>query len=110
MKKIVLVLIAVCFIATPVFAQTTSKAKYSVPSSQGFEDFLNNQDYITHTHEYSKYEPNKVKKFQKQIGLDVITYENALLKIKSETRYNFESSVTTSGVVVELNAFKFFNK
>ena len=53
MKTLALVLLAVCLIAAPAFAETTTKAVYSVPSSQGFEDFLNDQNYLTHNHSYN---------------------------------------------------------
>ena len=98
MKKAVILLV-VLLVSSPVFAATsTGKANYVVPNNQAFEDFLNDQDCIQHSHDIEK-----PKKFQKEVGLDFLIYENKTIQVVSENRFNLTSKVTTSTAVVKVN-------
>lgn len=107
MKKIIIILFVAALIVGggtwPVMAASdnlaTTKGVYSIPSAPAFEDWLNTQDHFTHQHMIDVPEE---KKFQKEVGLDLAIYENETVELFSETRYNFETSVTTSGTVLKV--------
>lgn len=88
--------------AWPVYAAETGKAIYSVPSSQAFENYLNEQDCITHKHKIDLQKKGKEASVQAEVGLDVPIVKLEDVDVISENRYNFETSVTTLGVVVEV--------
>ena len=97
MKKLILTVMILALFVVPVSAETTSKGQYSVPSSQAFEDFLNEQDYITHDHSIPK-----VPKIQKTAGLDLTIYSNDTIDLVNENRFNFTTKVGTFGTVLKV--------
>lgn len=99
MKKLALALLAVCILAAPVFADTTGNADYKVKGNQAFENYLNKQDIILHNHGF---DVSKEKSIQREVGLDLVIYDNDLIELSSENRYNLETSVTTLGSVVKV--------
>jgi len=97
-KELFLIVALIVLIAVPSFAATsTGKANYVVPSSQAFEDFINDQEYIQHSHDIEKPE-----KLQYEAGIDLVIYDNDSIELVSESRFNFGSKVTTVGGVVKV--------
>lgn len=100
MKTVLLVILAVALIATPVFADTTTKADYSVPSSQAFENFLNTQEHLTHNHGYNM--ENYVEKDDYVLGVKadapnlVIITDNVSVGV--EASKNFVQTSLKEGV------------
>ncbi len=97
MRKSIVLLVILMLISIPAFASSTAKAQYSVPKSQAFEDYINEQDCITHSHVL-----DKEKKVQRTVGLDLVIYDNDTVELTSENRYNFNTNVTTLGGVVKV--------
>ena len=107
-KLILTMIIVVLMFAGASYAETTGRGIYTSPN-ESVTEWLNENEDFSHTHDYVVDEP-EVAKFQKGVGLDLVMYENEIVKLSSEARYNFETSVTTAMSVVELNVFKMFTK
>jgi len=59
MKKVLLALVLVAFLAVAAFAETTSRAVYKTPSNT-LTTFLNTNKYISHTHQVEAKKPRLV--------------------------------------------------
>lgn len=99
-KSVILaIILVVSLIAVQGYADTTDKGIYSIPSSPAFEEYVNSQDRMTHRHEFDLHEEKSV---QKVVGLDFVAYDNEVVEITNENRYNFETSITTLGAVCKV--------
>ncbi len=99
MKKVYLML-AVLLISTAAHADTTANAKYNGVSPY-YNNYLNSSNIIGHTHDV-----DKQKKYNYGLGLDVVLYENELLEVKSENKYNMAKYEGESYLVTKFNLFR----
>ena len=98
------------FVTGIAIAEPTSKANYSVnidsEIDSDVQNFLNSQDYITHTHQYNE------RREEMGIGADIIVWQNesrnepVVEDVRIETRVDFnnDNEVNVYGVVT-LNIF-----
>lgn len=107
MKKVLLIAIVGLIFAMPAFAGETTKATYSTPS-ESFTEFLNTQEFITHTHDVDKDD----KKIQMTAEVEAVVFESKeeVVEVSAQARYNFETSRTFIGPKVKINLWKLFKK
>ena len=108
MKKTLLILVAVAIfigISLPVFAEETGRGNYSVPSNQYIENYLNETEDFSHTHNY------EVEKKRNKVGagMDLVVYENrdsVLETVEVQGRFNYIDKTSETYLVAKVNLFR----
>jgi hypothetical protein len=111
MKKLLIVVLGL-LIATVAFADETSTATYANPNGElcpEFIDYLNSQDYITHTHQYAVPERDD----QLGIGVDMVVWENdaeapVMKAVEIQEKYDFANKENAVYAVAKVNLWNLF--
>ncbi|MCP3686067.1 MAG: hypothetical protein GY861_25760 [bacterium] len=108
MRKLLAVLLLGLVLGSSTLAQaeSTTKARYTAENPY-VEQWLNEQDCITHAHDLDKEE-----KFQKGVGLDLVMYENKAetVALVTEVEHNLSTNVTSMYSKIQVNIWKLFRK
>ena len=92
--KYLVIAVMMLAIATFAYAETTGGQQFYSPNGsvpQGFVNFLNDQEYLDHNHQYESYEPN----WELGLGADITVIETAgglaPDTVELQTKYDFNN-------------------
>ena len=112
--KWIVAIIAVLFMASVAMAEQTSGATYVSPNGeicQDFVDFLNDQEYLDHSHDYYVDEGNDPY----GLGVDAVVWENQdeapiIEAVEVQAKYDIPNEETSAFLVAKVNLFNLFKK
>lgn len=99
--------VLVCFVAMA-YAEETGGAVYNSPNGEvcdEFIEFINEQEYIDHTHKVNIEAPDEVG-----IGIDLVVWQNEKkdVSVEIQEKYDLKNEANKVYAVAKVNIFEMF--
>ena len=112
MKKSLATLFVFCMLfVSAAFAEETTRGNYVTPNEH-LTEWLNTNEYISHTHGYDTPDP---RKNQVGLGVDLVVWENqkehqVMQAVEIQEKYDINNNENAVYAVAKVNVFNLFKK